>query len=181
MIANASMPVKTIYANHQEQWTLVCEQCGKTKVLNVSDRKQIGRLLKVKCGCGHVFFIRIEGRKYYRKPTMLPGTYVKIGEHISQGLETGTMMVEDLSKTGLRLRTKIKHTIQVEDIIRVRFHLDDARHAEVNKLAVVKWVDAYGVGATFLDFDAYNDTNRALSLYLEAIRKVSATWAKASI
>jgi hypothetical protein len=167
MIASETMPVKTIYANHQEQWTLVCEQCGQTKVLNGFDRRQIGKPLKVKCGCGHVFFLRLAER-YYRKPTMLLGTYVKIGEHISQGLETGSMMVEDLSRMGLRLRTKIKHTIQVEDMIHVRFHLDDARHTEVNKVAVVKRVDAHGVDAAFLDFEAYNDANRALTLYVMA-------------
>ena len=166
MIASEARPIKTVYANDQKQVTLVCEQCGKTKVMHVSDCPHIGKPLKARCDCGHVFSIRIEGRKFYRKPTTLPGTYVKIGEHISQGLEIGTTMVADLSRGGLRLRTRSMHTCQVEDIIRVSFHLDDRRHTAVNKMAVVKWVDAYGVGVAFLDFEAYNDTNRALTLYL---------------
>ena len=163
--------VKTIYANAQQHVTLLCEQCGKTNVTQVSAELPAGKLLHVRCGCGHVFFIYIEVRKHYRTPTHLPGKYVKIGEHISQGLEIGRMLVEDLSQTGLRLRTPGKHTCQVEDVIRVDFHLDDPQQLEVNKLAVVKWSNADEVGAAFLDFEAYNDINR--DLIREAIRKVS--------
>jgi hypothetical protein len=160
--------VKTIYANAQQPVTLLCAQCGKTTVTQVSAEIPPGKLLHVRCGCGHGFCIYIEVRKHYRTPTHLPGQYVKIGEHISQGLERGRMLVEDLSQTGLRLRTTGTHTCQVEDVIRVNFHLDDPQRLAVNKLAVVKWSNAEVVGAAFLDFEAYNDINRDLTLYLMA-------------
>src|SRR5712691_10837619 len=63
---NATMNIKKIYANDNGQSTLVCEKCGKTRVINIADFKDISKLLKVKCTCGHVFFASIEVRKFYR-------------------------------------------------------------------------------------------------------------------
>jgi len=85
---------------------------------------------------------------------------------VIKGLEQGTMTVEDLSRTGLRFRTKISHNIRVADMLRVRFVLDDAQRSEVHKSAMVKWVANYCVGAEFGDFDAFNETNRTLGFYL---------------
>lgn len=160
------MNVKKIYANENEKGTLVCEQCGKSKVINVSDFKNIGKPLKVKCGCGHIFFVSIEVRKFYRKRTSLSGEYVKISDNVSKGLEKGSMIVEDLSRTGIGFRTKIKHNIHVQDIIRVKFSLDNDKTTEVSKSAIVKRVGEFFVGAEFLDFDVYNETNRTLGFYL---------------
>jgi hypothetical protein len=160
------MEIKKIYANDNEKGTIICEKCGKTRVVNLSDFKNIGKPLKVKCGCGHFFFVRIEVRKFYRKSTRLRGEYIKISHEAAQGLEKGAMTVEDLSRTGLRFSTKIPHNIRVADMLRVRFILDDAQHSEVNKSATAKWVTNYFVGAEFVDFDTFNEANRTLGFYL---------------
>jgi hypothetical protein len=160
------MQVKKIYADEQDRGTLLCEQCATIKVITITNFKNIGRALKVKCGCGHVFLISIEVRKFYRKQARLAGEYMKIDAETAKELEKGRMTVEDLSRTGLGFRTMSKHNLHVHDSIHVRFYLDDAQHSEVSKSAVVKRVDDYTVGAEFLDFDAYNDTNRRLGLYL---------------
>ncbi len=47
------MDIKKIYANEDGKGTLVCEKCGKTRVINLSDFKHIGKPLKVKCKCSH--------------------------------------------------------------------------------------------------------------------------------
>lgn len=160
------MTVKKVYANANEKGTIVCDQCGKMKSVSVSDVKSIGKPLKVKCGCGHIFFIIIELRKYYRKNTRLPGEYVKISEDMSKGLERGNITVEDLSRTGIGFRTKGKHTIRENDIIRVKFLLDNDKRSEVSKSAVVRRIHDTFIGAEFIDFDAYNETNRTLGFYL---------------
>ena len=54
--------IKTIYADEHERGTLLCDQCGKIKIVTISDLKNIGRALKVKCGCGHIFFIKVGPR-----------------------------------------------------------------------------------------------------------------------
>jgi len=160
------MELKKIYVNDNAEGTIICEKCGKTRVVNLSDFKNIGKPLKVKCSCGHLFFVRIEVRKFYRKNTNLRGEYIKISNDVSKGLEKGAMTVEDLSRTGLKFRTKISHNIRMEDMLRVRFILDDAQHSEVNKGAIVKWVTNYVVGAEFVDFDTFNEANRTLGFYL---------------
>ena len=163
---NVTMNIKKIYANDSDKGTLVCEKCGKTRTINLSEFKNIDKPLKVKCGCGHVFFVRIEVRKFYRKNTNLTGEYVRISSDMSKGLERGTMTVEDLSRTGLGFRTKTNHNICVQDLIRVSFILDDNKHSEVNKSAVVRRVHDDFVGAEFLDFDGFNEINRTLGCYL---------------
>src|SRR5689334_15440451 len=60
-----SMEIKKIYFNENEKGTLICEKCGKTRVVDLSDFKNIGKPLKVKCSCGHFFFVSIEVRKFY--------------------------------------------------------------------------------------------------------------------
>jgi hypothetical protein len=151
------MEIKKIYVNDNEKGTLICEKCGKTRVANLSDFKNIGKPLKAKCTCGHFFFVSIEIRKFYRKSTHLSGEYIRISNNATKGLEKGAIIVEDLSRTGLGFRTKTPHNIRVADILRVRFTLDSA---------IVKRVTDYFVGAEFVDFDTFNETNRTLGFYL---------------
>jgi PilZ domain len=160
------MEIKKIYVNENEKGTLICDKCGKTRVVNLSDFKNIGKPLKVKCSCGHFFFVSIEVRKFYRKNTRLHGQYIKVSNDASKGLEKGTMIVEDLSRTGLGFRTKTQHNLRVKDMIRVQFTLDDAQRSEVHKSAIVKRISHNFVGAEFVDFDAFNETNRLLGFYL---------------
>ena len=159
------MDVKKIYPQ-DNKGILVCEQCGKTKVLNIADIKIIGEPLKVRCGCGHAFFISIEVRKFYRKKTKLPGEYGHIGENASRRPDKRRMIVEDLSRGGLGFSTERPHNLRVQDTIQVKFNLDDAKRSEVSRRAVVRRADDYFVGAEFLDFDVYSDSNRALVAYL---------------
>ena len=152
------MEIKKIYVNDNEKGTLICEKCGKTRVANLSDFKNIGKPLKAKCTCGHFFFVSIEIRKFYRKSTHLSGEYIRISNDAAKGF--------DLSRTGLGFRTKTPHNIRVADILRVRFALDNTKCSEVNKSAIVKRVTDYFVGAEFVDFDTFNETNRTLGFYL---------------
>ena len=160
------MEVRKIYVNDNEKGTLICEKCGKTRVINFSDFKNIGKPLKVKCGCGHFFFVSIEVRKFYRKSTHLSGEYIKISNDTAKGLEKGAMTVEDLSRTGLGFRTQTPHNIRIKDMIRVRFTLDDVQRSEVHKSAIVKRILQDFVGAEFVDFDAFSEANRTLGFYL---------------
>jgi hypothetical protein len=160
------MEIKKIYVNENEKGTLICEKCGKTRVVDLSDFKNIGKPLKVKCSCGHFFFVSIEVRKFYRKSTQLSGEYIKLSHDTAKGMERGAMTVEDLSRTGLGFRTKTQHNIRVKDMLLVRFTLDDAQRSEVSKSVIVKRTSHSFVGAEFVDFDAFNETNRLLGFYL---------------
>ena len=159
------MNVKKIYPDENQRGKIICEQCGNIKTINIADFKDIRRPLKVKCHCEHVFFISIEVRKFYRKQTKLPGEYVHIGENASQRPGKGRMVVENLSRGGLGFSTERPHNLRVQDMLRATFNLDDDKRSEVSKRAVVRWVEAYFVGAEFLDLEAYSEANRALASY----------------
>jgi hypothetical protein len=110
--------------------------------------------------------VSIEVRKFYRKSTCLSGEYIKISPETAKGIEKGAMTVEDLSRTGLGFRTKTHHNLHVKDRLIVRFTLDNAQRSEVSKSAIVKRISHSFVGAEFVDFDAFNETNRILGFYL---------------
>ena len=157
------MEVKKLYPQDNKA-TMVCDQCGKTRIINVSDVKHNPQ--KVRCSCKAEFFISIEGRKFYRKQTKLLGEYVRLGERTGKTQDKGRMIVTDLSRGGLGFSTESPHNLRVQDIIQVTFNLDDTKRSEVNKRAVVRRVASSFVGAEFLDLDAYGESNRALGFYL---------------
>ncbi len=161
-----AMDIKKILANAEGKGTLVCAQCGNRRIMDVAYYSNVGKPLKVKCSCGHVFFVSIEVRKFYRKHTKFAGEYILVSKTATPTLEKGRMRVEDLSRTGLGFRTYDMHNIHVQDLLRVRFVLDDPQHSNINKSAVVRRVEGFYVGAEFLDFDAFDDNNRTLGFYL---------------
>ena len=158
---DVDLPVMTIYASQQGHATIVCSQCGKTKVIQVADFYPLQASLKVKCPCGYRFAITLEVRKFYRKPVWLTGEYYT-------GARRARMLVQDISKGGLGFRTEHPHALQVNERISVRFRLDDPQGSEVSTLAVVRRVDGSFVGAEFLDVGTYTATNRILGFYLMA-------------
>lgn len=158
------MDVKTVYAQENGKVTVVCEQCGYTRVFTVSDVVQVaGQPRRVRCRCKHEFFISIEVRKFYRKHTQLPGEYCLRSAQTSIEQEQGAMTVEDVSMSGLKFRTEGQHSLQVDDTIDVKFTLDNTQRSEVSQRAVVKRVDDQCVSAAFIDLAAYR---RLLGYYL---------------
>ena len=158
------MDVKKIYSPDNATATLLCEQCGKTRVINISAVKSNPQ--KIRCSCRHEFFVSIEVRKFYRKQTRLPGEYVHLSEKTSQRPDKRRMIVENLSRGGLGFSTERPHNLRVQDMIQVTFHLDDAKRSAITKRAVVRRAEGYSVGAEFLDLDTSSDSNRALGFYL---------------
>ncbi len=76
------------------------------------------------------------------------------------------MIVEDISRTGLGLRTVCKHNVCVNDVLLVTFTLNDRQQTAIRKTVRVRRIDDCCIGAEFLDHDAYTDTNRILGFYL---------------
>jgi hypothetical protein len=99
-----------------------------------------------------MFAIVVDTRKFYRKGAWLPGKFVKLHSEIA-----GTMIVENVSATGLGFRTRVKYDLREGDILEVRFTLDKGRRAEICRTVTVKHLDDYYVGVAFVqtrDVDA---------------------------
>jgi hypothetical protein len=160
------MQMHAIYANLSENVTLVCEQCHRSKAIQAATVKDLPQPLKVKCPCGVTFGVNIIIRQFYRKKTRLPGVYVKHDTQTGKILEQGRMSVEDISWTGIGLRTLYQHTVLINDVLAVTFTLDDKQHTGIQKAVRARRIDNCFIGAEFIDRDAYTDTNRMLGFYL---------------
>ncbi len=160
------MVVKKVYTDASNTGTLLCEQCGRTRTLDVTNLKQSNKPLKVRCKCGYVFAITIETRKFYRKKTELSGRYTLISSHNPVTFPEDDIVVEDVSRMGIGLRTKHKHSLKCGDIIVIMFTLDDKKQSQVRKRAIVRNTKEYFVGAEFIDVDTYSEDNRTLGFYL---------------
>jgi PilZ domain-containing protein len=160
------MLTHAIYTNLSDSVTLVCEQCHRSKALQATIAKDLPQPLKVRCPCGATFGVNIIIRQFYRKKTRLPGHYVRREAQTNKILEQGQMFVEDISRTGLGLRTLYKHTVLSNDVLVVTFTLDDQQKTDIWKSVRVRRVDDYWIGAAFIDHDTYTETNRILGFYL---------------
>ena len=160
------MQTHAIYTNLSESVTLVCEQCHRSRALQAAAVKDLPQPLKVRCPCGATFGVNIIIRQFYRKKTRLLGTYVKHDPQTKQILEQGRMVVEDISRTGIGLRTLGRHAILVNEVLSVIFTLDDKQKTDIQKSVRARRIDDRFIGAEFVDHDTYTDTNRILGFYL---------------
>jgi hypothetical protein len=160
------MQTHAIYANLKENVTLVCEQCHRSKAIPAATVKDLPQPLKVKCPCGATFRVNIIIRQFYRKQTRLPGVYAKHDTQTGTILEQGRMIVEDISWTGIGLRTLYQHSILINDVLAVTFTLDDKQHTGIQTSVRARRIDNCFIGAEFIDRGAYTDTNRMLGFYL---------------
>jgi hypothetical protein len=92
--------------------------------------------------------------------------YAKHDTQTGTILEQGRMIVEDISWTGIGLRTLYQHSILINDVLAVTFTLDDKQHTGIQTSVRARRIDNCFIGAEFIDRDAYTDTNRMLGFYL---------------
>lgn len=149
MDANPGIQIQKVYVRENDEAIIVCHKCGVAKTTNVASFLHKGRI-KVKCGCGNSFTVSFEKRKHYRKAVSLAGYFLRTEPF----RDAGEMVVEDLSSTGLGFRTNIKSKLQVSDIVKVQFALDDKQRSKISRNAIVRNVTDRFIGAEFCDQDA---------------------------
>lgn len=150
--------IQTVYTNPEDKATLTCPHCTTTRVINVANYKQLHIPIEVACVNGCRFTVLLNTRTFYRKAVNLRGTYIQSATGVS-----GSMCVENLSLPGIGFRTSLPPRMQLEDMIELRFVLDNARHTEICIAVVVKWVQDRYIGAEYCDISAYK---RELGFYL---------------
>ncbi len=104
------------------------------------EREQLVRLA-VGYGLNSLF------RQEVRNRTELPGFFLRIFQEDPEE----RMVVEDLSLRGARLRIFAPYQVERNDILRIRFTLDDPPETELVKTAVIKNIIGPSVGVAFFD------------------------------
>lgn len=106
--------------------------------------------VKILCLCGRVFRVRLEGRKWDRKRTRLPGLFID-----SACVPEGTnVTVEDLSRGGIRFRTHASPTFTVDDVLTVQFVMESGLRVDLRRPVRVKHIQNQVVGVQFCPLSA---------------------------
>ena len=160
------MDTRVLYVNFTDTVILACDACHRSKALPAATVKDLPQPLKVRCPCGAVFGVTVVIRSCYRKQTRLPGTYAARDAHTGQMQTRGRMIVENLSRTGLRFRPLVPPRVQIDEVLLVAFTLDDPQQSPIQKAVRVREIADGCIGGEFLDHGTYTDTNRLLGFYL---------------
>jgi hypothetical protein len=152
------MDIQKIYINERGEAAIKCPQCGRKRVVDASQYKEPNQKIKARCPCGWVFAVILEWRRAYRKTVAIHGQYFKDGADP----QSGEMLMIDISFGGVGFRPMTAHNIQVNDLLHVKFVLNDAHNSLISRKIKVKSVNDWFVGGEFCD----NKFDKALAFYL---------------
>jgi hypothetical protein len=138
--------MEKVIVGRTNQVKIICPKCGLEKNINVFKFKDTHKRLKVKCKCGEEFRIALDFRKYYRKNVQLTGEYYVKGKD-----EKEEILIEDISKIGIRFATLKPHNFSKDDLVELKFNLDNTMRTEVRTRVKIIWINDRTVGAQFND------------------------------
>ena len=138
--------MEKVYVDHTNQVKIICPKCRLEKHKIVFKFKDTHKRLKAKCRCGEVFRVTLDFRKHYRKNAQLIGEYFVLTKY-----EKGKILIEDISKTGIRFSTLKPHNISRNDIVGLKFTLDNPMWMEIHTLVKIIWIVDRTVGVQFND------------------------------
>jgi len=149
-----------IFITRDEKAVFSCPECGKSRQMDVSKFSIVDKEVKLKCTCTckHVFSITLERRKYIRKEVYLSGVLIL-------GNKKYPINVIDISKFGLKIRTKGLLDLHLEDRVVLEFALDDPDRSKVSKEATIKKIDQTNIGVEFLSHEHYDKFGHYLLFY----------------
>jgi hypothetical protein len=128
---------------------IICPYCEMVKSVNVGKFKGRKDPLTVRCKkCGGNFPILLDFRASYRKEMNLDGYYTKFGTN-----QWNKMVVQDISRTGIRITTL--HDLKEGDEVKIKFTLDNTKHSEIERNAVVRGTTDRYAGLEFTDTPLY--------------------------
>ena len=151
--------MKKVYVGENNRTLIICPKCGFERNVDAMTLKTATNILKVKCKCRETFQIALEYRKHYRKEVRLTGEYIA-----QKSRERGEVIIRELSLTGIRLESVKPHRISIDDMLEMKFILDNPMRTEILKLAKVIWVKDRIIGVNFSEKELYA---QVLGFYLK--------------
>ncbi|MBW1726952.1 MAG: PilZ domain-containing protein [Deltaproteobacteria bacterium] len=136
--------MEKVYVGRTNQVKIICPKCELEKNINVFKFKDTHKRLKVQCKCGEEFRLSLDFRKYYRKKVQLSGEYF-----IHEKNERDDILIIDISMTGTNFTTFKPHNFSKDDLVELKFNLDNPMKTEIHTTIKIKWVNDRNVGAQF--------------------------------
>ncbi|MEJ5300532.1 MAG: PilZ domain-containing protein [Thermodesulforhabdaceae bacterium] len=137
---------------------VVCDICGRAKKLSGISPQMMSKPVMVTCPCGNSFRIVMDARKHYRKAVNLRGTF-----RISEDGREYPMIVENISFSGIGIRSPFVDKLKEGDQVEVKFNLDDTHKSLIERIAVVRHVNKHFAGLEFVQDRSYD---KVLGFYL---------------
>jgi len=158
--------MQKIFVSNDDTITFKCPKCNEPRTVDVSGYKNLEKTekVKVKCACQNIYFALVEKRKPFKKITNFPGTFTHIISDIPKA--KGTMVVTDVSRTGLRIKLNSKKDFFIDDKLIVEFHLDDKNRSLIKKECIVKKIFGLEFGIEFTSVHPSDPSGRAIGFYM---------------
>lgn len=146
--------------------TFACPRCKKMRTVKIADYAGLDKAvnINVRCPCGHQYRATIERRRQFRREVAFPGTYTRIVNGRSMG--SGSMVVKDVSRTGLKIRVPDAQHLNSGDTLELVFRLDDPQKSQIQKHVVIRKIEGVDLGVQFLSNVAGNPSDKAIGFYL---------------
>ena len=150
-----------IFITKSGKANISCPECGKTQQMDVSQFGKVEKKvkLKCKCSCKNVFPVVLERRMQSRKPVDFPG-------NLLIGSKNYPINIVDISKNGLKIRTKGILDLQIEDKVTIEFVLDDPDESKISKQVIVRKINEIKIGVEFVSKDHYDKFGPYLLFHL---------------
>ncbi len=147
------METVKIFVRPDNTVTIVCPSCSLVKNAAVGAYKNKCHNIKVRCPCGTQFMVHLDFRRYFRKPTDLPGFYRIIKPPGIMGF--GDINVKDISLGGIGFTVSGKNRIEVGQTLSLDFTLDDKKRTMLKKEVIVQSIEGDFVGSYFSDNELF--------------------------
>ena len=138
--------MEKVFVDENNRSTIICRKCGLNKNMDVTKFKDTHRRIKAKCKCGEIFQFILEFRQSHRKNLRLAGEYIVRGKK-----ERGDMLIDEISASGIRFASLNPHNISKDDLVELKFVLNNSWRTEVQELVKIIWIDNRNVGARYTD------------------------------
>jgi len=134
--------MRRVYLDKERKGCAICEKCGRVQRIQVADTAR-EQTIKITCRCRHSFSVRVDQRQHYRKDVSLPGIFQRVYPETS---EKGRVVIQDISQTGVGFLTYAKQKVDMNDVLKLRFTLDDPHSSTIDVRGTVKIVKDHYVG-----------------------------------
>jgi hypothetical protein len=151
--------MEKVYVDEDNKARIICHKCGFEKIVNANKYRNTNGVVKGKCKCKESFEFTLEYRKHYRKNVMLPCEYIA-----QKNGDKGDAVIRELSFTGIQFESLNPHQISKDDILEVKFKLDNLLRSEIRKPVKVMWLKDRSVGVQFTETKLYETD---LAFYLQ--------------
>lgn len=154
------METVRVHVNRDNYIAFSCPHCSKPYRISVANFKNNKHEVITRCSCEKRFEIELNFRRFYRKSVQIEGEVMNLST--AQNIWF-SITVLNLSMSGLRFRLKDPATIKLDDLLQVKFTLDDQRADLIDKEVIVRDIRKNIYGCEFNNL-AYEE--KELGFYL---------------